>query len=113
MTHKVFTVYDSKAEAYLQPFVMTTRGQAIRAFTDSCNDPKTSFYRWPADYTLFEIGEWDETKGQYSMLEAKKNLGLASEFIEPKSSDPRQMDAFPTPLKNLNSKSEKPKSLTA
>lgn len=100
MTHKVFTVYDSKAESFLTPFHMRNRGEAIRAFTESVNDPKTSFNRWPSDFTLFEIGEFDETKGTYKLYEAKTELGLAIQFIRETKKEINQIDMpFVKPLK--------------
>jgi len=60
MILKMFSVYDSKAEAYMQPFFLNSRGLAIRSFTDLANDPKTSVYQYAADFTLFELGEFDD-----------------------------------------------------
>lgn len=77
---KVFTVFDTKAEAYLQPFFMQTRGQAIRAWSDSVNDEQTQFFRHPADFVLYEIGEYDELQGTIRMYDAKISLGVALEF---------------------------------
>lgn len=81
---KVLTVYDSKAEAYLPPFYMRTTAEAIRAYEATCNDPESNMSRYPGDYTLFEIGEWDDEKGHILMYEAKTNLGLAAEFQKEK-----------------------------
>lgn len=80
MIQKMFTVYDSKLEAYLQPFFMASKGQAIRAFTDSVNDTTTQFNKHPEDFTLFEIGEYDDSKGQVSNLITPNSLGVALEY---------------------------------
>lgn len=80
MNFKIFTIYDSKAEAFMQPFFMPTKGSAIRAFTDSVNDPKTQFYHHPADFTLLEIGEYDDQNGNLKNYEIKKSLGTALEY---------------------------------
>lgn len=72
---KMFTVYDSKAETYLRPFSMTTTGQAIRGFITTLNDGKSEMCLYPADFTLFEIGLFDETKGTIEVYEAMTNLG--------------------------------------
>lgn len=80
MKSKVYTVYDSKVESYMNPFLMQTKGQAIRAFADSVNDEKTQFYKHPEDFTLFEIGEYDDASGVYSMHESKVSCGTALEF---------------------------------
>ena len=37
---KVFAVYDSKVQAYMNPFCMETSGQAIRGWIDAVNDEK-------------------------------------------------------------------------
>lgn len=41
MKLKMFAVYDQKAEAYMNPFVMQTKGQAIRAWSDTVNSDYT------------------------------------------------------------------------
>lgn len=80
MKLKMFAVYDSKAEAYMQPFFMQSRGQAIRAWDGLVNDAKSEMCQYPADFTLFELGEYDDSNGQVEMLDAKINLGCAIEF---------------------------------
>lgn len=80
MNLKVFAIYDSKAEAYLQPFFMQSRGQALRAFDTTINTLDTQFHKYPSDFTLFEIGEYDELKGVLTPSEKKTSLGCAIEF---------------------------------
>jgi len=60
---KIYTVHDSKAEAYLQPFFARSNGEAIRSFTQAINTPDHQFAKYSADYTLFEIGEFDDNTG--------------------------------------------------
>ncbi len=60
MKHKVFSIFDSAAEAYLPPFCLPTVGMAVRIFTDCCNNEKHAFCGNPADYTLFELGFFDD-----------------------------------------------------
>lgn len=79
---KVFTVHDSKASAYLPPFYMRNSGEAIRAFETTAKDPSTQFNKYPKDFTLFEIGSWDEENGQITMLQHPKLLINAAEFIQ-------------------------------
>lgn len=81
MKTKIFTVYDSKAEAYMSPFYMQSTGAAIRAFSDTAADPSSQIAKHPSDYTLFEIGEFDDATAEISLLTAKKSLGVAVEFI--------------------------------
>lgn len=60
MKHKIFSIYDSKAEAYLPPFFIHTEALAIRAFADAVNQPGHAFNAHPEDYTLFNCGAWDD-----------------------------------------------------
>ncbi len=77
----MFTVFDSKTAAYLPPFVQQTKGAAIRAFTDTCNDPNTLFNRHPEDYTLFHLGEFDDYSATFHVLETPLPIGKAIEFM--------------------------------
>lgn len=80
MVLKVFTIYDSKAEAYMQPFFMQTKGQAMRALVDTLEDPKTQFCKHPEDFTLFEIGTYDDQTGKFENLDAPVSIGNLVEF---------------------------------
>jgi len=77
---KLFTVYDSKTESYGKPFCMLTKGEALRGFADVANDPQTQICKYPADFTLFELGDWDDATAAFFIHETKINLGTANEF---------------------------------
>ena len=79
MTHKIFAVYDSKAEAHLPPFASLTTAVAIRQFEATVRNLESDFARFPGDYTLFELGTWNQQLGVITMHEAKLNLGTALE----------------------------------
>jgi hypothetical protein len=82
MKLKVFAIYDEKAEAYLAPFNYSTRGQAIRAFTEIASDPNTQINKHLLDFTLYEVGTFDNEKGHYINCSENINLGRASEFVQ-------------------------------
>lgn len=88
MKTKMFTVYDSKAQAYMMPFFMNSRGEALRAWQDLCNDEKTQFGKHPEDFTLFEIGEYDQETGKITQTTAFISLGTALEFKKQKNLGP-------------------------
>lgn len=79
---KIFSIYDSKAEAYLPPFFLNATGLALRAFEDAANNPQTDFGKYSADYTLFELGEFDEQNCDFNFHRAMINLGTALTFIK-------------------------------
>ncbi len=82
MKLKVFSVFDSKAEAFIQPFYSQTTGTAVRSFEQALQDPAHEFRKFAGDYTLFELGQFDQSTGHYTELAAKINLGLALTFIK-------------------------------
>lgn len=76
----LFSVYDSKADAFAAPFTMRSKGEALRGWMDVCNDKTTQMYKYPEDFSLMEIGEFDELTGEISKPLAPMNLGLAASF---------------------------------
>ena len=63
MIHKIYSVYDSKAESYTPPFFQHQEAMALRTFGDCCNDEGHTFGKHPEDYTLFNLGIWDDSNG--------------------------------------------------
>lgn len=82
MRLEAFTVHDSKASAYLQPFFAPSRGVAIRMFTDACNDPEHQFFRHPEDFTLFSIGVFYQETGQWEAIVPAVPLGKALDYVK-------------------------------
>lgn len=76
---KVFSIYDAKAQAYLQPFFMSNIGLALRAIGDCLSDPNHQFTKHPEDYTLFNLGTFDPVTGIFES--DKVSLGNLVEFI--------------------------------
>lgn len=77
---KIFTIRDDKAAAYLPPFYARQNGEAIRMFQDSLTNSQTNFSKWPADFVLFELGEYNEETGVITPLDAPKALGNGLDF---------------------------------
>ena len=86
MKHHIFTIFDSKAEAYLPPFFLHQKAMAVRAFTDSVNNPESAISLHPGDYTLFHIGEFDDSNAQIT-LATSTSMGNGVEFIKPASKE--------------------------
>lgn len=82
MNIKIFTIFDSKAEAYQAIFTARATGEAIRQFADMANDRETQIGRHPEDFTLFEIGEFSQDNGRIEAMETKRPLGTGNEYVE-------------------------------
>ena len=78
----IFTIYDSKAETFNAPFFMTNEPQAVRGFSDAVNNPETPYGKHPEDYTLFLIGEYDDTTAEIITI-APKSIGVGVIFVNP------------------------------
>jgi len=81
MLMRVYTVYDSKTEAYMPPFFQPAKGAALRLFSDSVNDVNHTFNKHPSDFTLFELGTYDDSTAQFVTHSTPISLGLALEFV--------------------------------
>lgn len=60
MQIEIYTVFDSAAKAFLQPFFARSKGEAIRSFTDVVNTNDHQFNKHVHDYSLFHIGSYDD-----------------------------------------------------
>ncbi len=83
MNHRIFVIFDSKARCYMPPFFMPEVGQAVRVFSDMCNDKSHAFGQHPEDYTLFEIGTFDDREGKLLQLKASITHGVGLAFLAP------------------------------
>lgn len=86
VTKKVFTIFDSKTESYVAPFFMLARGEAIRAFTDTVNDSSIPPGKYPEDFTLFELGTFDESSCKFVLYSTPISLGCGVEFVKQRPS---------------------------
>lgn len=77
----VYSVFDSKALTYNDPFFLRQDGQAIRAFIDLVNDNRTHVAKHPEDYSLFLIATFDEEDGYIEALQTPKCLAKAWELV--------------------------------
>lgn len=67
----VCSVYDGKAEYFMDPFTCRTRAEAARHFMTSVQNPANGMlHQHPEDYTLFFLGEFNEFNGSYSAADA-------------------------------------------
>jgi hypothetical protein len=71
MLVKVFSIFDQAVGAYTQPFFMQNAQMAIRAFQANVNDPKSNMFKFPEQFTLFQIGEWQDSQGTLIPQEPK------------------------------------------
>lgn len=79
ITH-LYSIHDSKAQAYNSPFAFHRDEQAMRTFSDCIRSPEHTFSKNPADYTLFKIGTYDDEQGDIQP-NVPYSLGNGVEFL--------------------------------
>lgn len=82
MIQKMYSVRDSKAQAFLQPFFSSADGAALRALSDAVTDGKSQLSHHPEDYILYAVGSFDDNSGEIIPLNPIKLLAVASDFVE-------------------------------
>lgn len=60
MILEMYTVLDRAVKAYLQPFYVRSRGEALRSFSDTVNQKDHQFNKHAADYSLWFLGVFDD-----------------------------------------------------
>ena len=81
MIIKVYSVYDSKAKAFLPPFFATNAGVAGRMMQEACSDQNHQFFKFAGDYTLFEVASFDDDTGIFEP-QTHVNLGGLITYVE-------------------------------
>lgn len=62
---QVFSVYDAAAEIFNLPFYFRSKGEALRWFHEIVEDPQNPVAKAPKDYSLYYLGEYDDTSGEF------------------------------------------------
>lgn len=82
MLFTVFSIYDSAISTWLPPMYARNKGEMLRNFSDAVQDPKSNLAKHPTDYSLFELGTFDDDKCIFVLLKAPVRLCLAADFLK-------------------------------
>lgn len=77
----VFAVKDEAVSAFGQPIFVRARGEALRAFQDECANKDSAIHKHPNDYSLWNIGTYDDNTGALTALEPQK-IASARDYLE-------------------------------
>lgn len=58
------SLYDSKAQRWFTPLNFRNRADALRQLETMVNEGQNEVSRWPADFTLFQIGTYEDLTGE-------------------------------------------------
>lgn len=83
MIHKMYSVFDAASQTFGLPFCAITDGLALRSFAEAVNDPSSTLHKYPDQFTLFHVGEFDDSNAFTSIPSTPRSLGLAIEWVKP------------------------------
>jgi hypothetical protein len=77
----ICTVKDRAADAYGRPMFVPSIGVAIRSFSDEINhkNADNQLYNHPDDFDLYELGQFDDNTGLFTLHEQPKLLSLGKQ----------------------------------
>lgn len=73
-TQKMFSIRDSKGEIFHPPFFKNTHGEAERDFKQLSKDDKSMVSKYPEDFDLYYIGEYDTKTGKMNPVETPQHI---------------------------------------
>lgn len=82
MQTKAYSVRDSKAEIYNQPFFQKSHGEAERTLLSLVKDGKSMISQYPDDYDLYFIGTYDDQTGVFSPLNTPQHMQKARHVLD-------------------------------
>lgn len=74
MLLKVYSVRDAKSEVYNQPFYKKTHGEAERDFRSLVNDDKSTLNKYPDDFDLYYVADYDDNLGTFKPLDTPQHI---------------------------------------
>lgn len=77
---KITAVRDVKSDTYLQPQFNRSLPDAMRSWEVVCNEGDSLVSRFPDDFYLHHLGDFDIATGVLTPLHHPVNLGSASDF---------------------------------
>lgn len=82
MVYLVFSVYDRQSRQYSAPFTSFTSETAKRDFVRACNDSVGKVDKFPADFELYRIGEFNSDYGSVAGLDNVELVAKGSDYVE-------------------------------
>lgn len=76
----ICVMYDLKGQCYGKPFFCKSEGDAVRGFSAVVNDHSNEslISKYPEDFTLFIVGEFDPESGDVLPLVNRKSFSALS-----------------------------------
>lgn len=83
MKLKAFALRDSKGEIFHTPWFQKTHGEAERSLKELIKDEKSMVNKYPEDYDLYHLGEYDDQTGKFQALDTPQHVIKAIALVPP------------------------------
>lgn len=80
MISLVYSVWDSMAEYYSAPFLVKSKGEALRSFIEALADDKSTVGKYPDCFSLYELGKYDDSTASYILHKEPVLIGKGNEL---------------------------------
>jgi len=78
----VYAVRDRKAGVFHRPFYERDHVMAIRGFEDACRKEDSPFRKWPSDFELLHLGNFEDASGRFTLLETPAVMAEPNQFLD-------------------------------
>lgn len=89
---KIFSIYDEKAQVFNTPFVGSNEAVAVRSFADICLDGTNMVSKYPGDFKLYYVGNFDAVKGTITALDVPEFVVSAMQVVNSHLSSREESD---------------------
>lgn len=75
---QVYTIHDSKGDAYSAPFHQFNEQLARRSFEAETMNPNSMISKFPEDFDLYHLGTFDIRTAKYELFDTPKHVVKAT-----------------------------------
>jgi hypothetical protein len=83
MNLNIYSIKDSKAGTFSQPFYSVNHSTAIRSFNASIQDPTNPLSNYPNDFSLYHLGTWEDREATITL----NNVEFVADAVGKKEED--------------------------
>lgn len=78
----IYTVFDRKAGAHLQPFYARSDAEAMRMIKETLLSGKSKLCAFPEDFHLYSLGDFDDQTGEIQPGDKVSPVASVSEILD-------------------------------
>lgn len=81
MQLRVYSIRDQKSEVFNTPFYKKSHGEAERDFKTLVNDEKSTVNKYPEDFDLYYLGDYNDNDGKFMPLDTPQHIVKAVQCL--------------------------------